>query len=334
MVFGALYFRGYLGDGGGPGGIIRPTQPLHLLCAEEFKSVCSQLASDRLIVEVQEAGETAAALAAPEPPKADGWLTLQPYPQIVEEARARKSLDAFPGEPFVVGRSPLVMAAWEDRAAALSGRCGATPSWACVGDNAGNPWGPLGGERGWGTVKPGFGDPNVNATGLLVLGQATSDFLGSSAFSTRDFEKPKFQTWLTELGRGIPTLGAPGASPLQQVLQRGRSAFDFVGTTEAEAAPALQRAAPDRRQGLALLYPQPMVVAEAVLAPLNAAAEERLQELFEEDGAAALAQGGWRVQGQEPGPGVPSAPALPKEANIPSAGVLEALRIRWGEITR
>ena len=334
MVVGALYFRGYLGDGEGPGGIPGPDEPLHLICAQEFKAVCDALAGDDVTVEVHEAGETAAALSGAEPPGADGWLTLQPWPQIVEEARARRSLDTFPGQPFVLARSPLVMAAWDDRAGALSRKCGAAPSWSCVGANAGNPWAAVGGERAWGTVKPGFGDPDVNATGLLVLGQATSDFLGTAAFSTRDFEKPAFQTWLTDLGRGIPTFGAPGQSPLQQMLQRGRSAFDFVGTTEAEAAPALERAAPDRRKGLELLYPKPTVVAEAVVAPLNAGAEERLQELFEEQGATALAQGGWRVQGQDRGPGVPTTPALPKEANIPSAGVLEALRIRWGEITR
>jgi hypothetical protein len=334
MVVGALYLRDRFDDGEGLGPIGAPDEPLHLVCAEEFKAVCSALAGDDVTVEVREAGETAAALSAPEPPEADGWVTLQPWPQIVEEARARRSLDVFPGEPLVVGRSPLVMAAWDDRVRALSGRCGATLSWSCVGKNAGNPWGVLGGQRLWGRVKPGFGEPSLNATGLLVLGQATSDFLGTSAFSVRDFDEPKFQAWLTNLGTNIPTTGGPGASPLQQMLQRGRSIFDFVGTTEAEAGPALQRAAPDRRQGLQLLYPKPMVVAEAVVAPLRAGADERLRDLFSETGAAALANNGWRVAGQDRGPGVPTTPALPKEANIPKAGVLEALRIRWGEIAR
>jgi hypothetical protein len=334
MVAGALYFRGYFDDGEGPGEIFQPDDPLHLICAYEFASVCRNLAGDDVTVEVAEAGQTAAELSGPERPQADAWLTLQPWPQIVAEARTRESLDPFTPKPTVLGRSPLVMAAWDDRAAVMGRRCGGTVTWRCVGHNAGNAWAAVGGERAWGPVEPGFGDPNVNATGLLVLGQATTDFLGTTAFSKAHLEQPAFQTWLNELGHGVPTFGAAENTPLQQMLLRGRSSFDFVGTTEAEAGPALVKAASGRSAGLSLLYPKPMVVAEAVVAPLNINAEDRVVELFEEQGAIALAEGGWRVEGQDHAPGVPSTPPLPAESNIPKAGSLEALRIGWGEIAR
>ena len=52
------------------------------------------------------------------------------------------------------------------------------------------------------------------------------------------------------------------------------------------------------------------------------------------DAAVALAQAGWRVDGQPLAPGVPDQPTLADDPNVPRAGVLQALRSLWIEIVR
>ncbi|MPZ72985.1 MAG: hypothetical protein GEU74_07100 [Nitriliruptorales bacterium] len=331
MIVGALYVRD--GVGGRGGGVLAESEALRLICVTELQAVCEALRADDDDVEisVQEAGLTAAELVQ-EQPSADGWLTLQPWPEIVEEARRREGLPPLMSDVSAIGRSPLVLVVQEDRYAVLEATCSGGFSWRCVGGQAGRPWSEIGGEATWGPVRPGVADPERNATGLLVLGHAASGFFGRADFSTRDFDSP-FATWLGDLKRAVPSAVSSTATPLKQMLQR-RGAYDLVGTTEAEAGHELARAAPDRREGLTVVYLEPVAVAEVVLAPLAPEAHDRLAELMEEGGGEALAQNGWRVEGQPTASGVDPDLQLPANTNIPNGGVLEALRRRWGEITR
>lgn len=333
MVVGALAVRGELGGDGG-GIALGPGEPLRLLCVPELAAMCEALESEGAEITLREAGEAAAGLAADSDADYDGWLTLNPWPAMVEETRSRAGLEPLVGDGEVVGRSPLVMAVWDDRRAVLDRHCRGGLSWKCVGTNAATVWADLGGETGWGPVKVGFRDPVVSAGGLLVLGQATSDFFGTADFSTRDFEDPKFPTWLADLKNAVPNFGTAATTPLQQMPQRGRGVYDLVGTTEAEAGPSIARAAAGRAEGLELLYPEPLTVAEAVLAPLVPEAEGRLVELVNEHGRNALAESGWRVVEQPLAQGLDADLAMPSEANLPSPGALEALRGRWEEIKR
>jgi hypothetical protein len=187
------------------------------------------------------------------------------------------------------------------------------------------------GCRHWGPVKPGHTDPSTSATGLLVLGQAASDFLGRADFTTRELDDDAFLNWFSNLERSVPNFGSAGNSPLQQMLQFGRGRFDIVGTTEAEAGPLLHRSAA-RAQDLQVLPATPLVVAEVVLAPLRPESEGRVDDVVEA-AEVALAAAGWRVEGQPLADGV-SDSQLPDGSGTPSPGVLDALRSRWEEITR
>ena len=52
-----------------------------------------------------------------------------------------------------------------------------------------------------------------------------------------------------------------------------------------------------------------------------------------DDGRAALAHAGFRVDGEDRRPGVPDRPRLARSDNLPDAGSLEALLQTWREVT-
>lgn len=332
MIAAALYVRG--GASNGVGGIIPDLnpEPAALVCIPELATVCEGIAGDGVEVTIEEAGQTADALAGTDEVEHDAWLTLAPWPQIAAEARGRELGRDLPPSGERLARSPVVMVVSAERARVLDAECGAPLSWRCLGRVAGLAWSSVGGEETWGQVKPGFTDPSLSATGLLVVGQAAGDFL-QKELSVRAMQTDAFLAWSSQLERGVPSHGTSANSPLQQRVQIGVASFDVVGTTEAEAGPLLASTA--RAKGLELRYPETVVVAEVVLAPLrDNSGADRLRDLLAESGGSALAAAGWRVEGEPPAAGVPAAPQLPDESNLPEAGVLDALRAQWGEIQR
>jgi hypothetical protein len=311
-------------------------QVLRLTCGTELDAACSRMAEqdDRLMLTVEPAGVTADRLASVQGADAglDGWLVPAPWPDIVDGRRRARALPAlFAGERPTVARSPLVLAVWKDRAAALGTRCPppAGLGWRCLGEAAGTPggWSAVGGRPEWGPVKPGHASPDTDGIGLLVLGQAVAGWFGRADLSTADLEDEAFTRWFAGLERAVPTAAG---SPLQSMVVVGPAAFDAAGTIEAEAGPLV--AASARRDALTLLYPSPMATADVVLAT---AGEQRVASSLRDvvrgdDGRRALTDAGWRV-----GAGSrPDAPPLAASSGLPSPGLLDALRGRWREVAR
>lgn len=314
------------------------SQVLRLTCATELEAACRRLESGdaRLEVTVEPAGTTAARLAGVEgDTRLDGWLTTGPWPEIVDIHRQGAALEPlFTGPRSPLARSPLVLVVAKERAAVLAPRCaGGTVGWKCLGEAAANPggWAALGRPE-WGDVKPAHASPVSDAVGALVLGQAVSSWFESADLSTANLEDEAFQRWFAGLERAV---ARSPASPLTALLLTGPAAVDAVGTTEAEAGPALASAAPARRDPLTLLYPSPMATADVVLAtPATGGPSGSLSRLVEgDDGREALAAAGWRVEGQRRAPGVPDTPGLGPGSGLPSSGLLAALQDRWSEVT-
>jgi len=331
MVAGSLAVRSRLDHTSATG-----SQVLRLICATELEPACTTLAHDdtRIRLTLEPAGTTADRLATSEGDLAlDGWLTTAPWPDLVDLERRGHSLDPLfaPGRS-VLARSPLVIAIRKDRAAVLGPRCPGSPvQWRCLGEAAGTPggWAAIGGRPEWGPVKVGHGSPATDGVGLSVLGQAVGSWFGRTDVATVDLDDGAFQAWFAGLER--PLLASP--APLETMLVNP-AAFDAVGTTEAEAGPLLARSA--RGKDVDLLYPSPMATADVVLAvPVGEAkaAGNLRATVGGSAGRKALAAAGWRVDGQPRPPGVPDSPALPATANLPSPGLLDALRARWHEVT-
>jgi hypothetical protein len=317
-------------NGGGGGGAVR------LLCTTELEAACTQLAEHDgdVSVTVEPAGTTAQSLVSlpdNQRPDFDAWLAPSPWAQMVDvQRRGKRPLFAKPSD--AIGRSPLVVAVRADRKPVLDATppCNNAMDWKCIGAVAGRPWTDLpGGQAAWGTVKPGYGDPTVNATSLLVLSQASSEFLDNSDYSRSDLQdNNEYLDWLTGLERAVPKLAPSAAGPFAAMLQQLPTAtYDMVGTTEADAGPALAAAAPDRRQQLTLLYPEPVVTADVVLTAVAGRGDD--VDSLTDDVAAALAATGWRVPGQSKARGVRDTPALPRQSGLPDPGVLVALQETW-----
>jgi len=314
MVAVALLVRSAIdsGDDGGSGGRGGDDAAPQLLCAEELAQVCQTLADDGLAeVAVEPVGTTVDRLGAVDAElEADAWLTLDPFPQQVDDRRQFATGNPLFADPLGTDFSTgLALVAQDDRAAALEADCPEV-GWACVGDAAGEPWAGHGGEVAWGDVKPGYDAPDTSATGLLVLAQAMADHLGDPGFATQDID----ERWLGDLEDAVPTRTA--GSSLLRLAQQGGAAFGAVGAlaTDAEAV-----AATAGGQDLTIFYPAPMFEASVVLAPGRGGDEDLLDALADLAGSDALAEAltdaGWSTDTDGEAP--------------PAAGVLDALRSAW-----
>lgn len=310
---------------------------LRLTCSVELEAPCRELANaagpGRIELTTERAGVTADRLAdATADPGLDGWLVPDPWPDIVDGRRRAKALPAlFATGRERIARSPLVLVVWKERAAALASRCGGPVGWRCLGEAAAaGPWTASGGKPEWGSLKPGHGEPATDAVGLLVLGQAVAGWFGRTDLSTTDIDDDDFARWFSALERAVQP---STSSPLQLMLTAGPAVYDAVGTLEAEAGPLLATSA--RRASVDVLYPSPMATADLVLATASTGGSaSSLKRLVAGDGARrALAAGGWRVPGVKPAEGVSDAPPLPASPGLPPAGLLDALRGRWREVT-
>ncbi len=321
MIVGALVVRGRLDDRQEEAG-----QVYRLVCSSDLGPVCDDLQTalpGRVDMTIEPAGTTADRLRRLDgDPGLDGWLVLDPWSALVDEARRAASLPPLfaAGRP-PLARSPLVIVGWKDRAEALGPTCAVPGSigWKCLGEAAGQPWKDRRGQEVWGDVKVGHADPAADGTGLLVLGQATVDFFdGRTDLSTFDLEDDGYQRWLLGLER--PMTPSP-RSPLDRMLQIGRAAYDFVGTTEAEAAKVDGAAS---RAALTKIYPSSMASADVVLALTPGGRGDRLRAIVDERARDGLTDSGWK----EPG-----AAGLAPANGLPSPGLLDALRAKAREVT-
>lgn len=316
MVAVALLVRSALdggddGEDGGGGG----NRVLNLLCAEELADACEVLEDEgRAEVQIEAVGETVDRLGVVDADlEVDAWLTLDPFPQQVDDRRLFATGNALFADPIPTDvSSALALVAQDDRGVALEADC-AEVGWACLGDAAGEPWADHGGEAAWGPVKPGHDAPDTSATGLLVLAQAMADHLDDPGFAGQDID----DRWLGDLEDAVPTRTA--GSSLLRLAQQGGAAFGAVGALGAEAETVAGTA---QGEDLTIFYPAPMFQASVVVAPGRGADEDLLDDLADlADGdnefVDALLAAGWsdRTDG----------PAEP----LPSAGVLDALRSAW-----
>ncbi|HEY8060541.1 MAG TPA: hypothetical protein VID94_17375 [Acidimicrobiales bacterium] len=280
-----------------------------LLCAEELADVCESIERDGAAeVTIEPVGETVDRLGAVDAElDADGWLTLDPFPQQVDERREFATGSALFGDSMATDRSSgLALVAFADRAAALEADCSEV-DWACLGDAAGEPWADHGGESSWGQVKPGYDAPDTSATGLLVLAQAMAAHLDDPGFAGQDID----DRWLGDLEDAVPTRTAGTA--LLKLVQQGRAAFGAVGALGIEAEAVAGTA---QGEDLTIFYPAPMFRASVVLAPRRGVDASELIDADNLD--AALAEAGWESDAT----GEP----------LPSAGVLDALRSAWENV--
>lgn len=331
MIGAAVLLRGALtgddGGGGGSNGGGDDDGVTTLICVPELEAACAALAAedDDITFDVEEAGDTAERLTDPafnaSESDFDGWLTLEPWPTLVNDRLVRGNQSAvLESDDEVLATTKLAIVGPAERIDLLTAACGgeAETGWNCLGELADEPWENHGGDSSQGDIEVGHDDPTQRATGLLVLGQAASDYFDTTDFASNDFDAdPGFRQWLGQLENAEPGLTpALESQPvLEQLEALPTASWDAVGTLDPHARAAKSRTSDD----LAVLYPSPMIRAEVVLAPIRG----HDVDVSEDDLTAALESAGW-----EPG-------RVPQDApSAPSAGVYEALIEEWEQASR
>jgi hypothetical protein len=297
-----------------------------LVCPTELADACAALEDD-VTVRVEPASDTVERLttaADADEADVDVWLAPAPWAELVADARERAGAPALVGEPSgVIGRSPVVLVMWDDRAAALeAGACGGSVEWRCLGDAADRPWDTVGGESAWGPVNVGLTDP-ATAAGLVVLGGAASGYFGTADYAANDIDGG-FSGWLGALAAQAD---ASTADVVNEMLTRGPGQFSAVAALEADALDAADRG------GVRVIYPAPVATADLVAIPIGDAEGAAGDIAGNDDLRRVLGEAGWRVDGEPLAAGVDGGLDMPDDDSLPGGGVLGALLARWNEVT-
>lgn len=330
MIVSAVVLRGWLDDRDGGGGSSSDGDGSAVLaCDTTLREVCESLDLDDVEIVVEDAATTRGRLepasADPDTVGIDGWLTFDPIPTGVSEARERAGILPILGDPSEpIARSPLTLVGWSERLEVLRADCEQL-DWRCIGDRAGDDWDSVGGAAAWGRVEPGIDDIDTDAIGLLVGGQAATAYFDDPAFASNDFDGA-FRAWWSDLLDAIPASPSTRTTVLDQMLAAGPASYDVVGATEARAVPTVSGSREDDR--VTISYPSPVTTADVVFVPvLDAPHGDDLTDLpTDDDLARALLAAGWRVEGEPLPEGADADVVLPDGNNLPRAGVLEALR--------
>jgi hypothetical protein len=289
MVVGSLLLRSRLDDtsGGGNGGNTKVV----LACVTELADACNALAGANVEIRIADAGTTSKSVSG-----IDGWVTLDPWPEIA----------GLSASPVRVASSPLVIAAVAERAAVLQAHCGGTIGWKCLGDAIESDWASIGGQPEWGKVRVGI--PSVKtATGLLLIGNATAGYFGRPDVATNDFDVDDgFLAWFAKLKRAPQP-----ADPFPTFIQQFPASFSAVGVIEAKEAAGVGV------KPVTVVNPSPQASAVVVVAPVNPSTEGRVRTLARSAALRdALKAQGWNID------------AVPTNSGLPGAGVLLALSTR------
>ncbi len=213
-----------------------------------------------------------------------------------------------------IGRSPIVLAVWQDRSDVLANSCDAAVDLTCAIERLGQDWEELGGPVGWGRVTLGVADPATSEAGLagweaLVDAGATAEVVD----------------------RGVTTAPADDGALMLEVAQIGKSRVSMVVTTEVAIASQLDNI--KRNVGrFAFTYPDPGPWVSYVAAATGGGAEAVIERLLTPEVQSILASSGLRpVDGSTEGlpadfgePGTPSP--------TPDVAARDRLLELWGDL--
>lgn len=279
---------------------------LVVVCVTELADVCEAVGrqAEGMAVRVEEAATTAGALVAldagAEPP-ADAWVTLDPWPAMVDVVRASASRDPlFAGdEPATAASSTFVVLGFADRIEP----CGEPVAATCLVQQVA--------AEG---LKVGLPSGD-EALGVLATGQVAAGLAGATDFDVGAFRAEHGRELEDILASADP---ASSATQARLLVQQGAGRYGAVSTTEAIARPVAESAR-GVQLDLVIVAGEPAARADAVVAPLVGGDRgDQVRGLLTGKTAQdAFAGAGWDRPGDGP-------------TGLPPADVLVALREEIG----
>ncbi len=196
-----------------------------------------------------------------------GWAANQP------STRAVRTDNDFAPRSLV--SSPLVLLAWQDRAALLRQRFGGL-DWQSLHQalTARDGWAGIpGGNAAWGLVKFGQTRPDRSNSGLLTLALLALAVTGSNhSLSVADVRADSYLQFMRGFEDAVNQFGSSSGTFLDCVVRYGAAEFDIVTTYEHLA---LARLAASGAPPLALTYPNPTMVSDHPFAILSRASDDQ-----------------------------------------------------------
>jgi hypothetical protein len=163
-----------------------------------------------------------------------------------------------------VARTPLIWAAYADRAETLLQSGGSSLDWSALAEVIaanGDRWEDLGGQAGWGFVKMAFPLPTNTMSGFGVLLSAAASQADSATLSN-PVGRPLYD-WLDPLLNTVPSTAGVGGD-VASIMARGPSTLDLAIGPESQFLLALD-ALVDRGD-VVLAYPEYQFVFDFPLA--------------------------------------------------------------------
>jgi hypothetical protein len=255
-----------------------PPAAADVVCITELEAVCDALAADPDVdvsVSVAPAGETLDALAGrTDPAGAPLWVTIDPFPAMVDALRQQEGLDPIGYQVAPAAATQIGVVTAAGRGAFLVEECGSARVWRCLGDWAGTEWIDHGGDASWGRVRPSVGDAGETALGLASFATAVAGFSGSTSIGAvaELSADPEFINWLGGLTNTVPVADLTQPTPLATMLVLP-SRIDAAAASDDEFSTLPH----DRTAPYEIQYPDTTMWATAVLAaPASASAPNDL----------------------------------------------------------
>jgi hypothetical protein len=230
LIAGAWLIRTRVIDGDSADAPQAPSTASTVVCVSDLRDVCTAALAGRTDVQVrfEAANTTLEARGSDDVPSDAIWITMEPFPEMVDQLRARSGRS--PAEVAVepIGSSPLSLVVVAARAESLQIGCGDPVQWRCLGDAAGGEWSELDANAPSGKVLPAFGSHPSMAIAQLGVTNAFLGFFGSNPI---DRDDPALITWVRRLAR---TAQATQGTTAIQTIQIRQSALNVAVGVQAE----------------------------------------------------------------------------------------------------
>ena len=246
LIIGALLIRNGLDDnssGGGSGGSHSTDAPsggkTTVVCSTQLAAVCTGLGKNYTVT-IESAGTTLDRLAKDGATVPDAWITLDPFPGMLDTVRSIANLPAATTGVTAVADDTPVLAVPKDRSAAVDAGCAGQTAWKCLGAAAGNTWVTIDAAAAGGDVLVGLTDPASEDVGLVTFANAVAGYFGVAQQDNSSFREPGFTSWLRSFSNNVKVV-APGTTPLATLLVR-KTEVNVAATSTSEIAASQRKA--------------------------------------------------------------------------------------------